>query len=323
MRYPTVTRTTHRSTTSIHSWSLIFLAGAMFLLNSSQVRSESASNDWEKAAGGKMSFDVASVKQNKSGVWQNSSNVPFGNDDAYSPNGGLFSATNIPVSGYIAFAYKLTFAQNALLRSQLPKWASADRFDIEARAEGNPTKDQMRLMMQSLLADRFNLAVHFETKEVPVYELALAKPNMLGPQLRPHSDDPPCPSSSSPANGSGPTVAGGFPTPCGNFIPLPASASGRQRMGARNLSWGLFVNLVGPMGRVADRPVLDHTGLSGTIDFVLEWTPGVPSTPDFQPDASGPTFSEALQEQLGLKLNSKVDPVELLVIDHVDEPSAN
>ena len=323
MRYPTVTRTTHCSPTWVRLWSLILLTGAMFLLNSSQVRSESASNDWEKAAGSKMSFDVASVKQNRSGVLQISSNVPFGADDAYPPNGGLFSATNTPLSGYIAFAYKLTPAQNALLRSQLPKWATADRFDIEARAQANPTKDQMRLMMQSLLADRFNLAVHFETKEVPVYELVLAKPNTLGSQLRPHADDPPCPSPSSPANDSGPTVTGGFPTRCGNFIPLQASEPGRQCMGARNLPWALFVNLVGPMGRVADRPIQDYTGISGNIDFVLEWTPGVPSTPDFQPDLTAPTFPEALQDQLGLKLNAKLSPAELLVIDRVDEPSAN
>jgi uncharacterized protein (TIGR03435 family) len=316
-------------------WSYVgtfaLLSVTPFIFICSQVLAQSAPADWEKAGGGKMAFEVVSVKLNKSGLPQPggrnmpTSNIPLNDGDDYSSTGGLFSATNTPLSAYMAFAYKLTISQDRLLVPQLPKWATADRFDIEARAQGNPTRDQMRLMMQSVLADRFKLAVHFETRQIPVYELILAKSNTLGSQLRPHSEDPPCPadSPSGPPGDSGVTVAGGFPTRCGNFMPLSASVPGRQRMGARNLPWGIFVNFVGPMGRVADRPVVDRTGLGGTVDFVLEWTPGAPSTPDFQPDLSGPTFLEALQDQLGLKLSSEVDPVQFLVIDHVEEPSAN
>jgi len=76
---------------------------------------------------------------------------------------------------------------------QTPKWVNTDRTAVEARAEGNPTKDQMRLMMQALLADLFKLAVHFETREAPVFELMQVKSEKTGPKLHPHSDGPPCP----------------------------------------------------------------------------------------------------------------------------------
>ena len=296
-------------------------AATLFLIP--RVSAQSASDGWEKAAGGKMSFDVASVKQNKSGLPQfGNSNIPMGEGDSYTPTGGLFSAANMSLNSYISFAYRLTFNQARLLPSQLPRWAIQDRFDIEARAQGNPTKDQLRLKMQSLLAERFKLAAHFETKQVPVFELVVAKPPKLGSQLRPHIDDPPCSPSGSPSD-SRDKVAGGFPSHCGAFMPMEATAPGRQRMGARNLPWYQLANYLGLMGRLGDRPVLDHTGLSGNIDFVLEWTPGAANAPDFQPDLSGPSFPEALQDQLGLKLNSEIAPVQILVIDHIEEPSPN
>src|SRR5580704_8122016 len=101
-------------------------------------------------------FDVASVKPNTSSA-PASSRFPMGPGDAY-VSGTLFSATNQALIVYLRFAYKL--GQGGLLR--LPGWVYNDRFDIEARAQGNPTKDQMRLMVQSLLADRFNLMTHTE-----------------------------------------------------------------------------------------------------------------------------------------------------------------
>jgi len=307
------------------------LSAALFVFSSSQLRAQSAPDDWEKAAGGEMAFDAASVKQSESGLPQPdgrnmpNSNIPMNDRDNRLSTGGFFSATNMPLSSYIGFAYKLPFTQIGPLSSQLPNWAIQDRFDIEARAQGNPTKDQMRLMLQALLADRFKLAVHFETRQIPVYELALIKPNALGPQLRPHPNDPPCPASGPSGSHIGPAgaVTGGFPSHCGAFMPMEPTAPGRQRMGARNLPWYQFANSVGLMGRVADRPVLDDTGLSGNIDFVLEWTPAAPATPDFQPDLSGPTFPEALQDQLGLKLIPERAPVQILVIDHIEQPSPN
>ena len=148
------------------------------------------SSDWQKDAGGHQSFEIASVKQNKSGSEVSNMNVPIGPGDIYPPNGGLFSGTNMPLVSYVYFAYKLSGTQFQFLLPQLSKsssWVTNDRFDIQARADGNPTKDQMRLMVQALLADRFKLAIHYETRELPVFALVLSKSGKTGPKLRPHS----------------------------------------------------------------------------------------------------------------------------------------
>jgi uncharacterized protein (TIGR03435 family) len=166
---------------------------------------------WEIDAGGKMAFDVASVKQNKSGLPPSGdrpyTNIVLDDSDSYSPTGGLVSITNYPVSVLIAFAYKLDFFDQQKVSAALPNWARADRFDIEARGPSNATKNQMRLMMQSLLADRFKLAAHFETHDGPIYNLVLSKPGQTGSQLRPYSDAHPCVDPAHPA----PTPPNGVP----------------------------------------------------------------------------------------------------------------
>lgn len=139
-------------------------------------QTETVVPDWETAAGGKIQFDVTSVKRNISGDSNFSFNVP--------QTGGLMSATNRPVYEYIVFAYKLAPPLDQRLIDQLPKWALIEDFDIEGRtAITNPTRDQFRLMMQSLLADRFKLAAHFETHEAPVY----ARWSWIGPASWGHS----------------------------------------------------------------------------------------------------------------------------------------
>src|SRR5579872_793820 len=135
----------------------------------------------QPAQPGRLAFDVASVKSNKSDAPPDS-NFPLNSGDFYTPNGGLFSARNFPLVTYIFFAYKLQGNQGQSLVQQLPGWVMTDRFDIQARAEGNPTKDQMRLMMRSLLAERFKFAVHTETREVPEIAFVLARPGSTGPQ---------------------------------------------------------------------------------------------------------------------------------------------
>jgi hypothetical protein len=148
--------------------------------------------DWQKPAGGKMSFDVASVKLDTSAIFKPPS-FGLNADDSYMHTGGRFTADfELPV--YIQFAYKLwlTRQQEDAMLSHLPGWVSSDRYEIEAEAPGNPTKDQMRLMMQSLLADRFKLAVHFETRQGKIMALTLAKPGKTGPNLRAHEEGPPC-----------------------------------------------------------------------------------------------------------------------------------
>ena len=289
--------------------------------------------DWQTAAGSKMEFEVASVRQDTTPQSRTSvnSNIPLGPQDMFAPTGGLLSATNWPLTQYIVFAYKLTPNQVRDLEPQLPKWASTDRFDIQARSSGNPTKDQFRLMMQALLADRFKLAIHFETRQLPVLALVLDKPGKLGPKLRPHPSDAPC-SSAPPPPGSAPgpsaTVAGGFPEICGVLAGVQASAPGRFRGGARNVPLAMLASTVSiPEITGVNRPVLDKTGLTGTYDFVIEFTPQftgpLPPGANFQPDPTGPTFLEALKEQLGLKLESQTGPVDVIVVDHVDHPSEN
>ena len=191
----------------------------------------------------KLEFDVASVRQNKSAADSHSNfSLDSGNiystvnvGDIFAPKGDYFSATSQPLWRYIVFAYKLSGAQELALRfkfftglsSNVPSWVTggfdvaAERFDIEARASGNPTKDQMRVMMQSLLADRFKLVVHTETRQAPVFALVLVKPAKTGPNLKPHRVDDLCPSA--PPSDSPPSASPAAPS-----ISSAVGASGRS-----------------------------------------------------------------------------------------------
>jgi uncharacterized protein (TIGR03435 family) len=180
----------------------------------------------------------------------------------------------------------------------LPTWADKDRFDVDAKANddtvaairklSNQEQEQLtRDMLQSLLADRFQLRVHYESKVQPIYELVLAKG---GSKLKP------LPADQKPGWGK-------FDR--GEFILRGKSIAEF----ANGLS---FSNLVG-------RTVVDKTGLIGNYDIDLKWTPDdQQGTPD-----AGPTFFTALEEQLGLKLEAAKGPVDTLVIDHVEKPSEN
>ena len=267
-----------------------------------------------EAAGIRMSFDVASVKTNKSGGRAHS-NVSMTPGALYFPTGGFFSATRFPLIAYVAFAYDISGDQALSLMAQLPQWANADYFDIDARVQGNPSKAEMQLMMQSLLTDRFKLAVHHEAKDGPVYALVLAKAGKTGPELQVHVDDGSCSSGTQPACGTG-------------FSMMPPSVPGRIRAGAKNITMAELAKILPLTGIVggADRPVLDRTGLGGTFDFSIEFAPVLMpglGPPNFVPDQSAPNFLEALQEQLGLKLQPTTGPVDSIVIDHVEEPSPN
>jgi uncharacterized protein (TIGR03435 family) len=277
-----------------------------------------------------MEFDVASVKQDTAPVTPatRTANMALGPQDAFTPTGGLFSANNRELDSFVLFAYKLSPAQEQSFLAQVPKWTLENRYDIQARVSGNPTKDQFRLMMQALLADRFKLKVHFEIKQIPVLALVLDKPGKLGPKIQPHPSDAPCsvaipPGGASTVNGGTPaTIAGGFPERCGAVAQWPVS--GRVRIGARNVPLAMLTSKTGLTG--IDRPVLDQTGLEGTFDFILEFTPDLGPLPPgetFVPDPSGPTFQQALKEQLGLRLESQTGPTEVFVVDHIEQPSEN
>jgi uncharacterized protein (TIGR03435 family) len=258
-----------------------------------------------------MAFDVASVKLDKGSI--SASSFPLDNGDAFIP-GNRFSA-DVRLLTYIRFAYKasLTQEQSDSILAQLPKWVASDRFEIQARAEGNPTKDQMRLMMQSLLADRFKLAIHFETRDVPVFALTLVKPGKTGPTLRPHADGPPC---------DAPDV---FPLRCDAAM-LEMKPNRMHQAGARNVTMASLADFLPSLAGLG-RPVLDQTGLSGRFDFVVEWVPEsngtLPPNAGAQPHSQGPAFLKALGEQLGLKLKSTRGPVQALVVDHVESLSEN
>jgi bla regulator protein blaR1 len=308
------------------------LTSALFLAQlSAQSPGQSQAPYWQTTAGGKMVFDSVTVRQNKTApAFEVGSNFPLGPGDVYVPTGGMFAAANYPLITYILFAYKITGNQEQSLISQLPKWAITDRFDIQGKAQGNPSKDQMRLMVQALLADRFHLAVRYETRQVPVFAVILDRPGTLGPLLQKHPDGSPCatsPAFPSPAPAAPPQFLDTrFPATCGGVVPMPPSASGRVRWGARNVPMGLIATSMGD-GEGVDRPELDKTGLTGLYDFAIEYTPQLtPSSPpgaNSRRDPTGPTFLQALRDQLGLRLEPQMGPMDFLMISSVEEPSTN
>lgn len=283
---------------------------------------------WQIDAGGKMVFDVASIKENKSDQTPYT-NIPLGPGDLYTPTGGLFSATNFPMTRYIEFSYKLTGRETPSFRQQMPKWAS-NHFDIQARARRNVTKDQIRLMLQSLFAERLKLKVHYETRQMAVYAMVLTNSGKMGTQLQPHPTNSPCSNERPMVAGLGtapapsPPIAGGFPTACGGQVGMEPSVPGRYRIGARNVSMSIIASYIAGITDL-DRPVIDGTGLGGNYDFFIEWVPEPddPSSSDPQVGANGPSVAQAVREQLGLKLEPRTGSVNVLVVDHVEEPSPN
>ena len=286
---------------------------------------------WETAAGGKMAFDVASVKQDKLSA-KPVSNVKLNNSrTAYPPNGGVFSARNYDLLAYIAFAYKLSDQQMDIMVRSLPEWVYTDRFDIEGRSENHsPTKDQMRLMLQAVLEDRFKLVGHTEIRQLPAFGVVLAEPGKTGPQLKQHSADSPCPatsSGSSAASAPVETILRTWPPNCDHirFSRIP----GGIRLAGRKVSMGELVDGLTEAGNgVGGRIFVDQTGLSGTFDFVMDFAE------ELEPSADGdgskiraedrlPTLMEAVTDQLGLKLVKKTAPLDCFVITHVEHPSAN
>ena len=270
------------------------------------------------AAGGtetKREFEVASVKPNKSGDGR----VMIGTD----PRTGRFNTVNVPLRMLIRFAYQLQDFQVV----GGPSWITSDRFDIVAKADGEigpapiGTVGPVQLMTRSLLADRFKLKVHFETRELPIYSLVVARADgKLGPQLRPATVD--CAALAGRGRGGPP------PAP-----PQPGErpACG-MRIGPGTMSGGGFPlsQLATTLSQFVQRVVLDRTGLTGNFDLDLTWTPdqiqqgppgGAPAGAPPPPPLDGPSIFTALQEQLGLKLDSARGPVQVLVIDSVEQPT--
>ena len=265
----------------------------------------------QAVAGARMLFDVASIRQSKPGM-------PY----SERLENGRFTA-NETLFGYIEFGYNLMPSRDQMdsMLAHLPKWVSTDKFEIQAVAEGNPTKDQMRLMVRSLLADRFRLQVHTVTAQAAVLALILDKPGTTGPKLRPHSEGQPCD-----VQLASPTPAVGvFPPVCEELMAIPAP-HGAILVASRDSTMEQLATFVSSLGLLT-RPTVDETGLSGRFDFTIEFTPerkGPPPSAGVQPDDfQATTLEEALHEQLGLKLKATNAPLDTLTVDHVERPSEN
>lgn len=175
-------------------------------------------------------------------------------------------------------------------------------YDIQAVADGSPADDELRLMFQQLLEDRFRLKLHTETRQTRAYELIVAKD---GPRLKPTQD------------GSQVLLDGRVPPEGAGAY---ATLSGPRLVG-RNAS---MAQLAETLARSLQGPVVDRTGLIGTFDFNIAFSRDDSEKPADAPDvASAPTLAIAIQEQLGLKLQSGKAPVQILVIDHVSPPTDN
>lgn len=200
---------------------------------------------------------------------------------------------------------------------------------MEAKSEiPDPTKGQMRLMMQSQLTERFKLVLHTETRQLPVLALVLAKPGKLGPQLWPHpAEDDTCSNVvASMDHPSEPETPPTVPMVCGGLVSVGVpSAPSHARIGGRKAPLALLAAHLGEMGQF-DRLILDRTGLSGTFDFALEWGPD-PASGSAAPedhDDRQTNLEEELRDQLGLKLERLRAPMDVLLIDHVDpQPAEN
>ncbi|HEY3835025.1 MAG TPA: TIGR03435 family protein [Bryobacteraceae bacterium] len=266
----------------------------------------------------KMSFEVASVKLDTSGVFKPPS-FPLSIDDSFTDTGGRFTA-DFQLSAYIQFAYKLWLIpeQVEAMLSHQPAWLNNERYLIEAKAPiAHPNKDQMRLMMQSLLADRFHFVAHFETHQGRILAMTLAKPGKTGPNLSPHDQGPPCDTA---------PPATTYPPKC-DVYSVAMQPDKPSLLGSRNTTTELLAHslpLVGHLGR----PVVDRTGLTGRYDFKMNFVMSAPIGPGsgdapLIPDIPGPTFLEAVRDQPGLKLEPTEGPIQVLVIDHIEKPTEN
>jgi uncharacterized protein (TIGR03435 family) len=276
---------------------------------------------WQIAAGGKMKFSLVSIHKDESGTFKQPS-FALSADDGMPPTDANVHA-DFPLIVYIQFAYKQWFtdAQMRALLAPLPKWVLTDSYEIQARAARKPTKDQVRLMLQSLLADRFGLQAHFETRTVPVYQLTQIKPGKLGPRLHPHT-----PACSSPQSAIKNTSAKDvFPPLCLDKALMTIPQENHVKLtGSRNMPLSVLAMYLPTMGDL-DRPVIDQTGIKDPVDFSLEFTPEafLPMDPGADADTPVISFQQALENQLGLMLTPAKAPVDILVVDHVERPIDN
>jgi uncharacterized protein (TIGR03435 family) len=250
-------------------------------------------------------FEVASVKANVSGE--------IGARFGVRP-GGQLQVMNNSLRNIVRNAWGLQDFQIV----GGPDWFDRDRFDITAKPAVEPrTREEFAQMVQALLADRFKLRVHFETRDIPIYALIAVREGATGPKLRPSASD--CAALEAAAR-----RGGGPPPPAQGERPLCGTRTTPGRMMAGGVT---MENFARNLSNFAGRIVQDRTGLPGVYDLDLEWLPdqlpppgtlppGLPAPP-----ADAPSLFTAVQEQLGLRLDSQRGPVEVLVIDSAERPT--
>ena len=241
------------------------------------------------AADADPSFEVATIKPNNSGVLIMQD---------LRVDGRRFVTRNSSLGDLIAFAYKVQVKQIV----GAPDWLNQDRYDLTGVPGGDdtPSMTQVGVMVQRLLKDRFGLAFHHETREMPAYVLTVAK---NGPKLTPPASPGPLP------------TIGFRPAPNGlTLLDLNGTVAA-------------FASVLQIM--VLDRPVVDQTGIAGRFDVQVTFTPddsefkGQRMVPPTDPASAAPSLFDAVQQQLGLKLSAQKAQVDVISIDHVERPSPN
>lgn len=270
-----------------------FLAGIAAVV----ICGHAAAQSRPAASSSKPTFEVASIKQNRSGS---------PNSGANAQPGGRVTVRNVSLYDLVRNAYALQPYEIAA-GEHLPSWVNSDRWDIEAKGPEQANQPQLRSMLQTLLSDRFKVVTRREMRDLPVYALILARSDRrLGPQLRQSTAD--CAALAVAARGAG--RAPGGPRQCGRDVgPGSISAVGTS---LTDFARGLSLN--------TGRFVMDVTGLTGPYDFELKWTPEE-RTGDAGATTDGASLFTALQEQLGLKLEPRQAPVNVFVIESAERPT--
>jgi len=238
-------------------------------------------------------FEVASIRPNKSGE----ANWTWG----LKP-GGRFTGENMPVKGMILAAFRLKRFEV----SGAPAWTDSERYDIIAKADNNASFNEAMFMLQGLLADRFKLQYHRTEKETSVFALLPARGGPSVTATKPGSCVPP--NYDKKAQGA----------PQGDLKFCGWRVRGGEIEGT-GVSMSEFADTLSAQ---MDRPVIDRTGIRGNVDVHLAWTPDG-DTADTNGDPIGPSLFTAIEQQMGLRLESSKGLVKMLVIDHIDRPSEN